>query len=1504
MTSEESAAVLEFLSALERRESDLLSWGVVEGSFSRDEILDAAADWIELHPKLDLLLPDEVLDALVHRRLLWPMNGGERFRSRMAEAVRLMSRLRQLLEWTADEWRTAPTLVADFRLLLRPRRYPDRCVNSEDVADALEATGALNVTGRREVLGAMVGGWSLAQFQVDATCRILKHAHSDATTATIVCAGTGSGKTLAFYLPAMLDAATDKYQGTMCLAIYPRNELLKDQFTEAYRQARQLDAVQKAGGRPKVRIGALYGAVPRNAGSLRRPQQGRKDNWRRSAHREGFTCPFLRCVTSVPGDNNEPVTCGAEMVWLDSDVDARTERLHCTSCNAVATSDEVALTRETLLARPPAILFTNTEMPNRHMCDTNMAALFGIGRNVTPPRLVLLDEVHTYEGVYGAQVAYLLRRWRSLSGASTHFVGLSATLADAERFFADLVGLNRNHVAEISPAPGEMIDEGMEYMVALRGDPVSGASLLSTSTQAAMLLRRLLDPQDDPVSEGALGSKVYAFTDNLDVTNRFFHTLMDAEGWDRLEVPSDRQLGSLANYRSAARPDGAERLRDGQAWEMCEWIGHDLAPGARAQIGRTSSQDSGVDARAEVVVASPSLEVGIDDDAVGAVLQHKAPRSSAAFLQRKGRAGRQRGTRPWTVVTLSDYGRDRQAYQSYEQLFSPELAPRYLPIKNRYVQRIQAGFALVEWLGLRIPRIKWPDLAGPASESGTQFSKYTEKRQNRAISLLHRLMDEAEVQADLGRHLQAALGLTDAERDALLWEPPRAVLTALVPTLLRRLTRQWIRADGGPERRTGQPIPEFVPSTLFDDLNLPEVRIELPHDSDEFMPVAQALNEFAPGRVSRRFGVRHGGVSHWVEPKHGAINVDEAIPADAQEWLGTVEYLDVSGTRRALPCIRPHALKAEQIPRAVSTTSNAFPTWYSQLLPPGDGWRAEVPAGQWRELFAAIRFYTHDRHQAVEVRRFTHEAEYSIQRRGQSEDRGFCRYMRHVNGTQTDVALGYIADVDAVVFQLRPPVDLRTLVSTDAELLRSLRPALFQTRVRKDPLLWEVGNSFRLDWLSQIYLSAVTHEAISRCVSLQDAHTAVLAGSASVGVTEVLSVIFQSVEVDGDDEEQGRLHKRLAESLADARVRDAFERHGPVLWRDPDASWDAWLGKRFAWTWGAALAQAARHMCPQLDLGDLVVDVDAGPQRTAAPLVEIWLSESRIGGSGFIEALREGVSIDPQMFFQVVQCVLQPGDGEMVDMELGRLLGTLASDPAMRDIFAAVRSARSQDYCDLESSVSVLKRKLVADGFVASHAVTTSLFARVLKPGSGPATDALLHDYLKNWKADEERLGVEIDSRVFAYACSGRQAIDNALVHLATAPPTAGRERWRFAALYGLLWPRGSQLLSSWLYAWNPFVKPAPSDRRIALAGLVNPMATVDVQGERWFESLTAALARDGMAGLSAPHNAAPLLKSALLRLMVDPVDVGYLLVYPRSVGIRRTPTGTVALLRVPEATL
>ena len=182
-------------------------------------------------------------------------------------------------------------------------------------------------------------------------------------------------------------------------------------------------------------------------------------------------------------------------------------------------------------ASPPDLLFVTTEMLNRGLSDLNLRRPLGIdapaGRK---PRMMLLDEIHTYDGTTGAQAAMVLRRWHHSVQAPITFVGLSATLSNPIRHMADLTGVADEQVTSITPEPEELEYEGAEYLLALRSDPTSGASVLSTTIQTSMLLPRAQDEPASRVSSGVYGTKAFVFTDDLDVTNRLFSYLLDAEG--------------------------------------------------------------------------------------------------------------------------------------------------------------------------------------------------------------------------------------------------------------------------------------------------------------------------------------------------------------------------------------------------------------------------------------------------------------------------------------------------------------------------------------------------------------------------------------------------------------------------------------------------------------------------------------------------------------------------------------------------------------------------------------------------------------------------------------------------------------------------------------------------------------------------------------------------------------------------------------------------------------
>ena len=204
----------------------------------------------------------------------------------------------------------------------------------------------------------------------------------------------------------------------------------------------------------------------------------------------------------------------------------------------------------------------------------------------------------------------------------------------------------------------------------------------------------------------------------------------------------------------------------------------------------------------------------------------------ASFLQRKGRAGRRRGTRPWTVVVLSDYGGDRWAFQQAERLFEPELESLRLPIHNPYVLRIQATYFLLDWLGRRIGAGAFEFLRRPDT--------YTD-RQPRTCAILEDFLRQGPEWKAFRKDYDQAFArtlegpgdaLSEAELDGLLWEAPRPLLRQVVPSLLRKLQASWSyanpqQADRREDANAGHPLPEYLPKATFAELDLTEARLDL-----------------------------------------------------------------------------------------------------------------------------------------------------------------------------------------------------------------------------------------------------------------------------------------------------------------------------------------------------------------------------------------------------------------------------------------------------------------------------------------------------------------------------------------------------------------------------------------------------------------------------------------------------------------------------------------------------
>lgn len=1554
----------EVLSALEIREARLLNWGFINGSQTLDD-LDAQLPELlrplsANSPELAVLWEQarangvsagDILTNLLERKLLFQIRN--RYRSRFAETVRTLFLLRQ--RFSNDDWRTGDRLVSDLRILPQRRRYPRRDVSSQELLTQLDAlhVPAEYCNAVRHLLEEPNGDQlTLSRFQAQAVYRIARNLAGTDDTALVIGAGTGAGKTKAFYIPALahLVAAPANVPGVQVLALYPRKELLKDQLRETYAEARKLDDLLRRLNRPLIRVGAYYGDVPTDADDLLR---GRRESWHRTRDRTGWICPYVNCPR-----------CGHQsMIWLDEDVRreadenqrgnfGRHARLRCQDCNEQVSSEHVSLTRRQMLALPPDILFTTTEMLNRRLSNAPELPLFGIGA-AFPPRLVLMDEIHLNEGIHGAQVGYLLRRWRNARGYhpdhSLCIVGLSATLTQAETFFSRLTGIPPQRVTYVTPADQDLVKEGIEYNVVLKGDPLSGTTLLSTSVRAAMLLCRILDPLGDDKSAGAYGQRAFAFSDKLDVINRWYHI--------EKEVENPVEPYSRFLFVPRGTRDERERYEQGQNWWFIPHIHDDqtvLVSGLRLDI--TSSQYAGVDELANLVIASSTLEVGYNDPTVGAVLQHKAPHSRAAFVQRKGRAGRPRNMRPWMVLVTSAYGRDRWAFQHAESLFDPILPPLDLPLENYYVRKIQAAFALLDWLAFTLKGAGyvedvWQALCSHESARDPRLNPV----RRRILDLLGRLLLDPAAHAAFRRHLQEALDIpTDRGYavDTLLWGEPRPLLLEVVPTLMRQLETQWQRLSRvhGEEWRVepwadavaNRPLPEFVPAALFSDLRSPELLVRIPESrtqlgkepvirAEETLTIALALSEYVPGKVNKRFARKDKiRESHWLEIPDVEAETTPTIDLEklAVEYEPVSNMIDVEGGPYQVLCPREFTLNC--VPNHVRPTSSARFSWQSHFKvrsrpanqsDGGSGVPLRLREGSpWQPFITGITAYTQSNGSWVEVTRLATRVQVSTR-----YDQGYERRATYgFRASGVPAAMGFAVDADALCVTFAP-LDASALrqSATWPEMYRRFGSRYLLHLLLHDPRSEELQlDELQVEWLWQIAVTMIVQAAVASGCSLSAAAERVSVDYSS-HARRVIEVIFRDRPLDfdgqGADEEDepsatsstgrvppvgeldteevqdaGFLAAKLLNLIGDPQVEAMLTEHIPALWNDNLPGLDSWLVETYGFSLANTIFTALLEITPEVQPEDLHVDVSEN---------SIWITEAAAGGVGLVAKLADTIAQRPRRLDLQLLRVARSCQRERLAAQLEGVARLVRSGDAdlTRD-FAAVRIAT--DLPRIEDTRLALTATLDRHSISTTRQLSVALNTKFLRPNSGPDTDALIASLVSFWNTEQDRLGCEIDLSVIAVAAAENPEVQmqvRQVLNRIGEGHQIGNANLVYNLLQSLLWMNCHDACPDCIERSARY-QEGPRPSRALILALVRSEGSVVHFGENgWVEEVRKRLGQTFQATLMFDNSDLEVCQAELVRLFAEPIESGFQVLYPAAEFVeRRGRTWEISLV-LPE---
>ena len=1523
-----SKNAISVLDAIEDLEFESLSWGYAHVCLSEKEV-----DTILMSKLSDQDLVDVVLEELLTHKLLFEFekNGEFSYRSRVCEFVRLAVSNRQ--QFPRLDWQSAPPLVSDYRIDRRKRVFPKRNVSFDDVMQAL---GIKNENFHAKALKALLLDkkseklFELSGFQVRSLERLLL---SQGEHGTVITAGTGSGKTLGFYLPAFLRIGEliDRFNWVKALAVYPRQELLKDQMLEAFKLARKLDDLMLANRKRKVRIGAFFGPTPFDAQSLENDKGS--DKWIRKS--TGYVCPWFNC----PNCDDRQVN--SELIWRFSDLKRGVEILSCSSenCDFSTNDDELILTRKSLTRsdRIPDILFTTTETLNTRISDLWSRHAFGVG--VKPeqrPRFLLLDEIHTFEGASGAQNALTLRRWRKALGRTDqlHWVGLSATLDRPEEFFETLTNLDLGSIVNVKPEArlNEVEESGAEYQLLLRNNPTVRTAVLSTTIQTAMLLPRMLDPIGRDLSGGLFGKKVFVFTDKLDLVNRLYDDLKDAEAYDRWgNIDPTRLPLTALRGRDAMR--NQTRIRDayGQNWKSCEDVGYDLSE--RIMIGRTSGLDSGVSKDAKVIAATASLEVGYNDGEVGATIQHTAPRSNPSYLQRKGRAGRSRNMRPISVTILSDFGRDRTKFQNYEQLFDPVLGIQTLPVSNIYIQKIQATYALFDWLAsysisvnADIKGAVWDVLSAPLESSAKKW-KLDFRDQIRTI--LQKLLTlDPNVTKSFENYLTHALSLSSDQVEKIMWEHPRSLMLEVIPTIFRRMYRNWdlAFAQSGITKEFHKhyhPAPEFIPNNLFSELSIPEVSIVVPkadaNDAEKSyeMPLRQALTEFAPGNVTRRFGTRAGRISHWIpiDAKNPKNRISISDIARTSDFIGSYrDNLNFDASQQIVNVYRPWEIAPVVSSRAIGTSSKSFLNWGGEIFANGNA--LEIPIAKrshWRELFDKVDLYFHRQRSFATVRRFAVSATASTKVNRQE----FESEVEFIDANGQPAALGFELEVDALRIGVPTSViKKRVGEGLNKEQILSLRYSFARDFFIKNKALSSDINQFQREWLFQfitVFVLKFYQKKTDDIDSYMATETADLKRElhnivGSWFVNPVVSAELYDLGGSDSDELNSSGHQENRERLQEVLINlidreDVFEQlKGSIreLIRLENAQFVEWLEEVTIASLGEALLQACVISLPSQSASeDLNLDIEVSDGGE----VVYWISESTSGGAGVLEALAYEIADSPNLLFDALDAVISPSDLEQTDSALEKVVQLSVKNPEVEGLIKNLRrsnsiEARRKNYLELS------KRLNGEFGLHISEAISVSLNSRLLRLGANNSLDKIYYALLELRNLWETKIGFVIPNREFAFFASDDAQINQLVREYLSSYMSSDLVSTisTISTVESLLWIRDFEVRREELKTYNPYRADV----------FVDPIVVRNLQAKEkfkevffslpdWKQQVSQALHDSGVVSLSVQIDEISKFQEQLFILLANPINVDALQFYPSIDAVSRSNESIAVTLILRE---
>ena len=276
---------------------------------------------------------------------------------------------------------------------------------------------------------------------------------------------------------------------------------------------------------------------------------------------------------------------------------------------AVRTGDTPQAERNAMRKRPPHIVVTTPE---------SLYILLGSEsgrRMLQTTRTVIVDEIHALvSSKRGSHLALTLERLDALCGRRCTRIGLSATQKPIEKVADFLVG-----------APSSLLPPGE-----------GGSQLAHASSETD----EGPDSRERPnactiIDAGHQRARDLA----IELTNVPLQPVMSNDAWG---LVYDRLAELIDQHRTTLIFANTRRTVERATRHLAERLGKDAVAAHHGSLSKEKRLDAErrlKSGQLRALVATASLELGIDIGEVDLVCQLASPRSIAAFLQRAGRAG-------------------------------------------------------------------------------------------------------------------------------------------------------------------------------------------------------------------------------------------------------------------------------------------------------------------------------------------------------------------------------------------------------------------------------------------------------------------------------------------------------------------------------------------------------------------------------------------------------------------------------------------------------------------------------------------------------------------------------------------------------------------------------------------------------------------------------------------------------------------------------------------------